>query len=218
MNKPQPDRGLTLDISAVERETGLSKDVLRMWERRYGFPKPARDENGERQYTVPEIAKLRAIKRLMDVGMRPGKIVGCTPDELDALAQQRIERRQEVLASGVGGDIMAILQGHDALGLYHALAGLVMRQGLQRFVVETMTLLNRDIGDSWMRGDLQIFEEHLYSEQVQVVLPVEIAPPELQRAHAGQGCCSQRRGRGRRSGSTASFRRRNGCGLHFVTA
>ncbi len=174
MNKPQPDRGLTLDISAVERETGLSKDVLRMWERRYGFPKPARDENGERQYTVPEIAKLRAIKRLMDVGMRPGKIVGCTPDELDALAQQRIERRQEVLASGVGGDIMAILQGHDALGLYHALAGLVMRQGLQRFVVETMTLLNRDIGDSWMRGDLQIFEEHLYSEQVQVVLRTAI--------------------------------------------
>ena len=39
-----------------------------MWERRYGFPKPGRDENGERQYTLAEIAKLRAIKRLMDVG------------------------------------------------------------------------------------------------------------------------------------------------------
>ena len=39
---------MVLNISAVERETGLSKDVLRMWERRYGFPKPDRDENGER--------------------------------------------------------------------------------------------------------------------------------------------------------------------------
>ena len=28
-------------ISAVERETGLSKDTLRMWERRYGFPRPS---------------------------------------------------------------------------------------------------------------------------------------------------------------------------------
>ena len=34
-----------LNISAVERETGLSKDVLRIWERRYGFPEPRRDDN-----------------------------------------------------------------------------------------------------------------------------------------------------------------------------
>ena len=35
-----------LAISAVERDTGLSKDVLRVWERRYGFPVPERDEIG----------------------------------------------------------------------------------------------------------------------------------------------------------------------------
>ena len=52
---------LSQNISAVERETGLSKDVLRMWERRYGFPKPARDANGERQYTAAETEKLRSI-------------------------------------------------------------------------------------------------------------------------------------------------------------
>ena len=28
-----------------------------MWERRYGFPKPGRDDNGERQYTVADIAQ-----------------------------------------------------------------------------------------------------------------------------------------------------------------
>ena len=27
-----------LSIAAVERETGLGKDTLRAWERRYGFP------------------------------------------------------------------------------------------------------------------------------------------------------------------------------------
>ncbi len=61
-----------------------------MWERRYGFPKPGRDDNGERQYTVVDIGKLRAVKRLMDVGMRPGRIVRCTQDELNSLAEQRI--------------------------------------------------------------------------------------------------------------------------------
>jgi DNA-binding transcriptional MerR regulator len=63
------------NISAVERDTGLSKDLLRMWERRYGYPSPARDASGERLYSDAEVAKLRAIKRLMDVGMRPGKII-----------------------------------------------------------------------------------------------------------------------------------------------
>jgi DNA-binding transcriptional regulator YiaG len=39
-----------LPIAAVERDTGLSKDTLRVWERRYGFPQPARDGAGERLY------------------------------------------------------------------------------------------------------------------------------------------------------------------------
>ena len=34
-------------IAAVERDTGLSKDTLRVWERRYGFPRPARDAAGQ---------------------------------------------------------------------------------------------------------------------------------------------------------------------------
>ena len=33
-------------IAAVERETGISKDSLRIWERRYAFPQPARDAAG----------------------------------------------------------------------------------------------------------------------------------------------------------------------------
>jgi methylmalonyl-CoA mutase cobalamin-binding subunit len=49
-----------------------------------------------------------------------------------------------------------------------------MKQGLQQFVLETLTPLNRAVGDAWMRGDLQVFEEHLYTEQVQVALRTAI--------------------------------------------
>jgi len=34
--------------------------------------------------------------------------------------------------------------------------------------------LNRAVGDAWMRGDLQVFEEHLYTEQLQVALRAAI--------------------------------------------
>lgn len=171
----QPDvTELAQNISAVERETGLSKDVLRVWERRYGFPKPARDDNGERQYTLAETAKLRAIKRLMDVGVRPGKIIGLSLGELSALADSRVPVRRDVASPSIERDIVALLLMHDATVLQQSLAQWLMREGLQRFVVDTLSQLNRVVGEAWMRGELRVFEEHLYTEQVQATLRAAI--------------------------------------------
>ena len=50
-----------LSIAAVERETGLSKDTLRVWERRYGFPTPGRDPFGERIYPIDQVERLRVV-------------------------------------------------------------------------------------------------------------------------------------------------------------
>ncbi len=169
-----PSHGIILNISAVERETGLSKDVLRMWERRYGFPKPGRDENGERQYSVSEIEKLRTIKRLMDVGLRPGKIIHATQEALNTLAEARTAARADTSTPVIEKDVLAMLRAHDVTALQNSLANLIMKQGLQRFVQESLSPLNRAIGDAWMRGELPVFEEHLYTEQMQAVLRAAI--------------------------------------------
>jgi DNA-binding transcriptional MerR regulator/methylmalonyl-CoA mutase cobalamin-binding subunit len=168
------DTETRLNISAVERETGLSKDVLRIWERRYGFPRPGRDENAERQYTADELAKLRAIKRLMDTGLRPGKLIRQSLDELNALAEKRVHPRRDALAPAMERDVLTLLKAHDAAGLHATLANLLVRHGVQRFVVETVAPLNRAVGEAWMRGDLQVFEEHLYTEQLQLALRATI--------------------------------------------
>ena len=55
-----------ITIAAVERDTGLTKDTLRVWERRYGFPTPLRDRSGQRVYSRRDMEKLRLIKRLLD--------------------------------------------------------------------------------------------------------------------------------------------------------
>lgn len=155
---------LAQNISAVERETGLSKDVLRMWERRYGFPKPARDENGERQYSQAETAKLRSIKRLMDAGARPGKLIGLSLAELESMSDARAPVRPEASVASLERDVVAMLKLHDASTLQHAFTQWLMRQGLQRFVLETVAPVNRAVGDAWMRGELAVFEEHLCTE------------------------------------------------------
>jgi methanogenic corrinoid protein MtbC1 len=175
-----------LNISAVERETGLSKDVLRIWERRYGFPHPQRDNNAERQYAADEVAKLRAIKRLMDTGLRPGKLIRQSLDELNALAEKRVHPRRETLAPAIERDVLSLLKAHDAAGLHGTFASLLVRHGVQRFVIETVAPLNRAVGEAWMRGELQVFEEHLYTEQLQGALrgalgtlPRQSGPPRL---------------------------------------
>ena len=44
-------------ISDVERDTGLAKETLRVWERRYDFPQPLRDPFGERVYSAEQVRK-----------------------------------------------------------------------------------------------------------------------------------------------------------------
>ena len=83
-----------LSIAAVERDTGLSKDVLRVWERRYGFPVPERDPNGERLYPLSQVERLRTIKRLMDAGHRPGKLLALSETDLDTLANRQTRPRR----------------------------------------------------------------------------------------------------------------------------
>jgi MerR family transcriptional regulator, light-induced transcriptional regulator len=159
-----------LSISAVERDTGLSKDVLRVWERRYGFPQPLRDSNGERLYPATQVERLRAIKRLMDAGHRPGKLLALNEGELDNLALRQTRSKAIDDIGDLQRMILNLLQTNDSVGIRQTLAQLLMKQGLQEFVAETIAPLNRAIGEAWMRGDMQIFQEHAYTEQVQVVL------------------------------------------------
>jgi DNA-binding transcriptional MerR regulator len=67
--------GIMYPINVVEKETSISKYLLRMWERRYSFPRPERDQKGERVYTDDDVEKLKLVKKLMEEGYRPSKII-----------------------------------------------------------------------------------------------------------------------------------------------
>jgi DNA-binding transcriptional MerR regulator len=65
-----------LPIGVVAQLTGLSRNTLLAWERRYGFPLPVRDRKGGRYYTHEQIQRLLRVKRLVDDGFKPGKVFG----------------------------------------------------------------------------------------------------------------------------------------------
>jgi methanogenic corrinoid protein MtbC1 len=160
-----------MNIGAVERDTGLGKDTLRVWERRYGFPQPLRDGNGERLYSSEQVERLRLIKRLMDQGHRPGRLFSASEDDLLLLAgSSRAAPAAAPADELVVAQVLTLIKAHDAPGLRQALNQAMLRQGLQHFVADTVAPLNRIVGDAWMRGELEVFEEHLYSEQMKSLL------------------------------------------------
>lgn len=169
-----PSSATGLPIAAVERDTGLSKDTLRVWERRYGFPRPTRDANGERVYPSEQVDKLRLLKRLMDQGHRPGKIAEQSLGQLQALAEAGNGRSgsasTENRPDATVRPFLQLIADHRVDALRRELALLAVKAGLARFVTDVIAPLTALVGEAWARGELAIFEEHLYTESVQGVL------------------------------------------------
>ena len=178
MNDSAAMKPITLSIAAVERDTGLSKDTLRVWERRYGYPLPERDAVGERAYPLDQVEKLRIVKRLLDAGHRPGRVVSLPVDELQRLSESMLGAAPRSGLAEPAPDLrvyLALLREHDVEGLRRLLAQALGRHGLARFVTELVSPLNTLVGEAWMRGQMEIFEEHAYTESIQVVLRNAIA-------------------------------------------
>jgi methylmalonyl-CoA mutase cobalamin-binding subunit len=166
----------TLSIAAVERETRLSKDVLRAWEKRYGFPRPERDANGERCYPAVQVERLRLMKRLIDQGHRPGSLMRLSASELAALPPRLASHgtqdagQAEEAVEGLLGAIR-----HDPARFGHAMRQELARHGLERFVRHIAAPLTSAVGRRWANGSLGVFDEHFYTEQTVRVLRGAIA-------------------------------------------
>ncbi|BBP00905.1 MerR family transcriptional regulator [Sulfuriferula nivalis] len=160
-----------INIAAIERDTGLGKDTLRVWERRYGFPAPERDENGERVYAPSDLDKIRLVQRLMHQGHRPGKIMHLDIATLGAMLNLDTASNA---TNSTEIEIVRLLKTHQISEIHQYLRNLLIEQGLARFVTDSLSIMNTQVGDAWMQGQLAIFEEHAYSEQVQAILRATI--------------------------------------------
>lgn len=159
-----------LPIGAVERETGLSKEVLRMWERRYGFPTPGRDAQGDRIYPLDQVERLRLICRLMDRGFRPGRLLTADTNELQALVGNAADPMPLSHTHPDLHGLIEMITRRDTATLRTTLHARLIERGLRRFVAEVAAPLAESVGEAWFRGSLAIYEEHLFTEVMQEVL------------------------------------------------
>ncbi len=162
-----------LNISAVERDTGLSKDTLRIWERRYGFPQPQRDAFGERVYPAEQVQRLRLMRRLLDAGYRPGKLVALPLAELQVLACGDSSALAAGAARSAGegvGRLLALAIAGRLDELRAALMQAERHQGAARFVIDVAAPLIQAAAVARSRGALAPFAEQMFGESLHVVL------------------------------------------------
>lgn len=159
-------------IGAVERDTGIKRDTLRVWERRYGFPKPARNDKGERLYPEDQLRQLQRIHRLLNQGFRAGTLL--PPDEA-ILGKLESELLTTSLPSPAIDQILDVVASADATALQAHFDQLFSEQGLEMFITKTVAPLLHTVGEQWASAQLQIFEEHFVSQQLTQFLNSKLA-------------------------------------------
>ena len=162
-----------IPIASVEQSTGIARATLRIWERRYGFPNPGRDLRGERSYPEEQVRKLHLIADLMARGHRPGQLVALSASQLAALAGPHGERPTG--ANPVSDPVLESLRSHDVPALFRLFEDSIRSQGLAGFITDRMAPMNGQVGLAWANGELEVYEEHLYSEALQQVVRAHVA-------------------------------------------
>lgn len=159
MGKVEP--GL-LSIGDICSETGLSADVIRVWERRYGFPVPVRLPSGHRRYQQEDLHRLRLMAEAVAQGHRPSEVARVPEAALKRLLVPSDDPRVEALFGAV-----AAMDSDRIRGLLReALAELGWRGFLQQVVSR---LLDR-VGMAWADGSIGIHHEHLVTEVLEDLL------------------------------------------------
>jgi DNA-binding transcriptional MerR regulator/methylmalonyl-CoA mutase cobalamin-binding subunit len=166
-------------IRVTSRLTAIELDTLRMWERRYGFPRPTRTSSGSRVYTEADVEALKLIRRAIERGYRPGEIVGKPAEELAELI--RVTSQAPVRTTSASPNIpslVATLLRDDLAALHADLRQAAVILGPKRFLVEVAQPLSVRVGDLWAEGRLEVHHEHVLSECLSAQLRVLISAYE----------------------------------------
>ncbi len=166
-------------IRVAARRTGLSRDLLRAWELRYGAVAPGRTSGGQRLYSDADIERLRLLQQALEGGRRISQVARLSSTELEQLVREDGEAAATTRGNGVGaieraaGYLRASLEAvkaMDALELEALLGRAALTLDAADLIDHVVTPLMVRIGDLWWVERLTPAHERLATAVVRRTL------------------------------------------------
>ena len=155
-----------LSIGDICSETGLSSDVVRVWERRYGFPMPVRLPSGHRRYRTEDLHRLRLIAEAVASGHRPSTAVRSSSAQLQTMVLKNSSSEPSLILD----ELMLATENVNSENIKNLLAEALFQKGLRDFVIHTIAPLLERVGIAWAEGRLDIHHEKLLTEVLEDLL------------------------------------------------
>ena len=153
-----------LTIGPFSRRVGVSVDLLRAWERRYGVPRPVRTANGRRLYTVDDVETVTSMRRALARGLpaaEAARLAGSVPaqsGEEDRDGDGELGRLRTRLADA--------LTAFDDARAQDELDRLFGAYTVDTALSEVILPFMQDLGHRWAANDIGVGHEHFASNVI----------------------------------------------------
>lgn len=157
-------------IKQAAARSGVNIALLRAWERRYHVVEPTRTDAGYRLYDDDAIARLRAMRSLVEGGWSPRQAAAhleeASPDELRALSTVEATAPATAAPENV---VTAFVEGAarlDAAAVERVLDEMFASGTFERVIEDHLFPALRALGDAWAAGQVDVAGEHAASAAV----------------------------------------------------
>jgi MerR family transcriptional regulator, light-induced transcriptional regulator len=172
-------------IGTVSRLTGLSADVVRVWERRYEAITPKRSDGGSRLYSDADIARLRRLRQAVELGHAIGQVARLPESELDNLSarQRAIVTAKEEEADPYAQTRIRFLEAinrFDVVVADNEISRAATLYPPRVIVKNIVSPILQEIGERWAHRDFGIAQEHIATNLLRNLLSslFRLYPPD----------------------------------------
>jgi DNA-binding transcriptional MerR regulator len=145
-----------LRIGELSRRSGVSPELLRAWERRYGLLQPTRSAGGLRLYSPDDLARVQAMQHHLADGFAAA--------EAAVLASRTAGRNDESIATPAAKDeLAAALASFDDADAHAVFDDLLARLSIDTILRDVVVPYLHELGERWEREEVSIAQEHFAS-------------------------------------------------------
>ena len=163
--QPTPDAGPGyLRIGQLAKRTGVSPELLRAWEQRYGLLHPTRTPGGFRLYSSGDEARVQRMQRLVSEGLATAQaahLVLSDDEPAPPTASPSATTLEEAAA-----DLSTSLDRLDEQAANTALDRLFAAYTVETVLREVVLPYLHRLGERWETGEISVAQEHFASNLI----------------------------------------------------